>query len=151
MTMTNKIYTDNGKVRTEVNANGMNMVMIMRPDLQKMYSVLVAQKMVMEMPFNPEKHKKELAAASQPEGKFETVGPETIDGVACTKYKVTASDGKVMFYWIADETKAPVKMASEDGSFSMLWKNYQAGPQAASLFEPPADYTKMAVPGGMGQ
>jgi len=158
--ITSKIYTDSGKIRTEMSTSGMQVVSIIRPDQQKMYSVMVAQKMVMEMPYDPEKMKKQMAAASGPEGKFELVGPDPVDGVACTKYKVTTGDGKVMFYWIDTAQKAPVKMAAEDGSFSMLWKNYKAGPQDAALFEPPADYQKMTMPsipsapggpGGSGQ
>lgn len=145
-TMTNKIYVDSGKIRTDINANGMQVSSIVRPDLKKVYSVMTAQKMVMEMPYDPDKYKKQMAAAAGPEGKFETVGPESVEGVACTKYKVTSSEGKVVFYWIDVATKAPVKMASEDGSFSVLWKNYKDGAQDAALFEPPADYKVMTMP-----
>ena len=145
-TMTNKIYAADGKIRTEMNTHGMQMISIMRPDQQKVYSVMVAQKMVMEMPYDAEKFKKQAAAASGPEGKFDLVGPDTVDGVACTKYKVTGTDGKVIFYWVDTAKKLPVKMAAADNTFSMTWKNYQVGPQDASLFEPPADYQKMTMP-----
>jgi len=145
-TITSKFYTDSGKIRTEINTGGMQVVSIIRPDQQKMYSVMVAQKMVMEMPYDPEKMKKQVAAASGPEGKFELVGPDPVDGVACTKYKVTGPDGKVVFYWINAAQKTPVKMAAEDGTFNIVWKNYQVGPQDAALFEPPADYQKIAMP-----
>src|SRR5260221_10056808 len=107
--------------------------------------------MVMTMPYDPEKYK-QMATASGPQGKFEAVGPDTVEGVACTKYKITSDkDSKVSFMWVDAATKAPVKMASEDGSFTLLWKNYKAGPQDAALFEPPADYKMMtmpAMPGG---
>jgi len=155
--MTNKIYTDSGKIRTEINTGGMQVISIIRPDQQKIYSVMVAQKMVMEMPYDQEKFKKQVAAASGPEGKFELVGPDPVDGVACTKYKVTSTDGKITFYWIDADKKNPVKMAAADGSFTIQWKNYQTGPQDAALFEPPADYQKMTMPslpglpGGAGQ
>lgn len=145
-TMTNKINAADGKIRTEMNTHGMQIISIVRPDQQKAYSVMVAQKMVMEMPYDAEKFKKQAAATAGPEGKFELIGPDTVDGVACTKYKVTSADGKVIFYWIDATKKLPVKMAAEDGTFSMVWKNYQVGPQDASLFEPPADYQKMTMP-----
>ena len=102
---------DNGKVRNEMNTHGMDVVLIIRPDEKKMYSVMLAQKMVMEMPLDPEKMKAKLPPTSGDDGKFELVGPDTVDGAACTKYKVTSSkDNKVFFWWVNDATKAPVKM-----------------------------------------
>jgi hypothetical protein len=144
--LTSKSFFDEGKLRTEMNAHGMQMVTIVRPDLKKVYQVMVAQRMVMEMPYDPDKFKKQTVAATGPEGKFEVVGPETVDGVACTKYKVTTKDNKVFFYWINTAQKLPVKMAAEDGSFTLVWKNYKAGPQDASLFVPPADFQPMTMP-----
>lgn len=144
-TMTSKVFSDNGKMRTEVNTNGMQMVSIVRPDLQKIYSVMVAQKMVMEMPYDASKVS-QMTNSGQ-DGKFELVGPETVDGVACSKYKLTSKDNKVSFMWIDAVKKIPVKMAAEDNSYTLVWKNYKVGPQDASLFEPPADYQTMKMPG----
>jgi hypothetical protein len=143
-TMTNKVYVDNGKIRTEMNANGMQIVSIVRPDQNKVYSVMVTSKMVMVMPYDPSKVSGQPTTAGS---KFETVGPDTADGVACIKYKATASDGKVSFYWADASTKLPVKMASEDGAYTIEWKNYQTGPQDAALFEPPAGFQVMNMPG----
>jgi outer membrane lipoprotein-sorting protein len=148
-TMTNKIFSDNGKVRTEMSTGGMQMVSIVRPDLQKVYSVMVAQKMVMEMPYNPNKFGQQLTGAGA-DSKFESAGPDTVDGVACTKYKITSKDNKVSFMWIDAAKKTPVKLAAEDNSYSVLWKNYKVGPQDALLFEPPADYQVMKMPGAPG-
>jgi outer membrane lipoprotein-sorting protein len=156
-TMTQKVYSDSGKIRTEMSMQGMQMVMIVRPDLKKVYQVMVTQKMAMEMPYDPNKFSKQMTA-SGPQGKFEVVGPDTAEGVACTKYKVTSDkDNQVMFLWVDAATKAPVKMTAKDNSFTMLWKNYKAGPQDASLFEVPTGYQVMAMPnmpggpGGGGQ
>jgi hypothetical protein len=143
--MNSKIFKDNDKIRTEMNAQGMQMVSIIRPDQLKMYNVMVAQKMVMVMPIDPEKAKR-MVATNGIDGKFDLIGPETVDGVACTKYKVTSSDNKVNFMWIEAAKKIPVKMASEDGSYNIVWKNVQIGPQDAALFEPPADYKVMEMP-----
>ncbi len=145
--LTMKEYTDNGKVRTEMSMHGMEMIAIIRPDQMKSYSVLPAQKMVMVNPYDPAK----VNIASHPtpgvDAKFEVVGPDTVDGVACTKYKVTSlKDNKVFFWWVNNATNAPVKMVAEDGSFSLVWSNYKAGPQDASLFEPPAGYQVMNAP-----
>jgi outer membrane lipoprotein-sorting protein len=144
--ITSKVFSDNGKMRTEINTNGMQMVSIVRPDLQKTYSIMVAQKMVMEMPYDPSKVSQQMASSGQ-DGKFELVAPETVDGVACNKYKITSKDNKISFMWIDAAKKTPVKMAAEDNSYAITWKNYKVGPQDASLFEPPADYQTMKMPG----
>jgi hypothetical protein len=148
-TITQKIYSDTGKVRTEMNASGMQMVSIVRPDLKKVFTVMESQKMVMEMPFDPAAYKGPVGASTAPQGKFDLVGPDTVEGTTCTKYKMTGSDGKIFFYWVAAD-KTPAKMMAEDNSVTILWKNYKVGPQEASLFVPPADYRTMAMPGGMG-
>jgi len=147
MTMTQKMYCDAGKVRTEMSMQGMQTISIERPDLKKIYNVMVAQKMVMEVPFDPSQFKSQPGDASGEHGKYEPVGPDTVDGEACTKYRgMAAKSDKVFFYWVAAATKAPVKLATDDGSFTMIWKNYKPGPQDAALFEPPADYQKMTTP-----
>lgn len=147
--MTNKIYSDAGKVRTEMNHMGMDMISIIRPDQKKVYSVLPAQKMVMEMPYDPSKSA--MAAMNEStKGSMEKIGTETVEGVACTKYKTSSKDGPSAFFWIDDAKHLPVKMVTEDGSVTIVWKNAVAGPQAASLFEPPTDYKKMEMPAGMG-
>jgi len=143
--LTNKIYMDDGKVRTDMSMHGMAMVLIARPDQQKVYRILVDQKMVMETPYDAAKYKKLMGPAG-PDARFELIGPDTLQGVACTKYKVTSGDGKVSNLWVDASTKAPVMMMAEDNSVTIQWKNYKTGPQDASLFEPPADYQKVAMP-----
>jgi len=148
-TLTQKINSDNGKIRSEGGMSGMTMVSIVRPDLKKMYTVMDAQKMVMEMAYDPATHPMPGATTAD-DGKFEVVGPETVEGVSCTKYKMTGKDGKVVFFWVDTDKKALVKMVPEDGSVTIVWKNFVTGPQAASLFEPPTGYKVMQMPTGAG-
>jgi hypothetical protein len=155
--ITSKAYMDNGKIRSEVSTSGMQMISIIRPDEQKMYAVMVAQKMVMAMPLDPEKIKQMMPPGSGGDEKVETVGPDTVDGVAATKYKITNGDGKVVFLWVDAAKQFPVKLVSADGAFTIIWKNFQSGPQDAALFEPPSDYhvvnmpTAPSAPSGGGQ
>jgi len=144
-TFESKMYMDNGKTRSEANVNGTSMVIIIRPDLQKFYQVMVDRKTVTEVPVNPETYKKTMGPFA-PENKFEWVGPEAVDHVACTKYKGTVGEGKVCFLWVDATKQVPVKMAAEDGTFTVQWKNYKAGPQDAALFEPPAGYQVISTP-----
>ncbi len=149
MTVACKIYMNDGKARSEMNTQDMQVISIVRPDEKKMFMVMPSQKMVMVMNLD-EKTTAQINAATGDDGKFETVGPETMDGVACTKYKMTTKDNKVFFWWVNTATKAPVKIAADDGSITLDWKNYKAGPQDPALFEPPKDYQTVAMPGGGG-
>jgi hypothetical protein len=124
---------------------GMNIVAIVLPDQQKVYSIMEAQKMVMVMPYDPAKYKKYLIGTPGFDGKFEAAGSETVDGIACDKYKVT-TDNKVYDLWIDSAKKQPVKLAAEDGAFTATWKNYQAGPQDPALFQVPAGYQMINLP-----
>jgi hypothetical protein len=146
MRMEGKIYSDGDKIRNETNMNGMDMVTIIRKDEQKIYTVMPAQKTTMEMPYDPAKFKGRMATSFSSDDTFEVVGPETIDWVPCTKYKVTDKDKQVVFFWLDLANKVPVKMASEDGSFTVSYKNYKIGPQDEALFVPPADYQVMPMP-----
>jgi hypothetical protein len=152
MTINSKIYVDSGKIRTESDANGMNIVSIILPADKVMYNVMVEQKMVMKMPLSEERAKQAAAAAGgSSDAKFELVGPDTVDGTPCIKYKMTsAQNAKTFFWWINAATKAPVKMTSDDGAFTLSWKNYKTGAQDPALFQPPAGYPVMDMPGGMG-
>ena len=146
---------DGDKMRGAISLGGMQMTTIVRKDEKKMFAVMDAQKMVMAMDYDPAKFMKgRTAAAFGPTGKFDLLGPDTVDGVACTKYKVTSDDKTqdVYFFWIDTASKIPVEMAAENGAFTVKWKNYKAGPQDPAQFEPPADYQVMAMPNipGMG-
>ena len=140
-----KMYMESGKLRTDMNANGMSRSLIVRPDQKKIYQVMVDRKMMIEIPIDPEKYKKAMGPFG-PEEKFEWVGPDTVDGVAATKYKMTTGEGNVTFLWIDAARQFPVKIASEDGAYTILWKNFQAGPQDAALFEPPSGYQVINAP-----
>jgi hypothetical protein len=148
-TMLSHMYADNGKMRVEMNTHGMDIVSIVRPDEKKVYSVMTAQKMVMVMTLDPDKAKQYAAMASGDDSKFELMGSDVIDGTPCLKYKMTAvKENKIFFWWVSVAGKAPVKIAAEDGSSTLMWRNYKPGPQDPALFEPPAGYTTMAMPGG---
>ncbi len=105
-----------------------------------------AQKTVVESPFEDGKAPKILPTISGTGAKFELIGPDSVEGVDCTKYKMTGPDKSISSIWINTAKLIPVKMVSEDGSYTVEWKNYQAGLQDPALFEPPADYKMMNMP-----
>jgi hypothetical protein len=147
--VTAKSCTDNGKIRMEMSVSGMSLVTILRPDEKKMFTVMPAQKMVVEMALDPAKLTQYKALSSNADAKFDLVGPDVVNGTACVKYKMT-SENKTYYWWVNPITKAPVKFMPEDGATSIAFTNYKAGAQDASLFEPPAGFQVMEMPAGMG-
>jgi hypothetical protein len=150
MTINCKVYVDTGKIRTESDAHGMTVVAIILIAEKKMYTVMDQEKMVMEIPLNDAKAREMQAATGGGDAKFEIMGPDAVDGVTYTKEKMTVgNDPKVYYWWIDRGANVPVKMASAERSFSVVFRNYQTGPQDASLFQPPAGYQVMKMPAGM--
>jgi hypothetical protein len=147
MTFQTKTHVDGSKLRSDMTTQGMTMATIVLKDEKKIYQIMVDQKMAMEMDLTADKFKGRLGAGFGPEGNFQLVGPETVNGVACTKYRVTPDQGKQVYdFWLDTVHKVPVKMAAEDGSLVVVWANYLVGPQDPSLFVVPAGFSIMPMP-----
>jgi hypothetical protein len=76
------------------------------------------------------------------------MGTEDVDGQPAEKFKVTYLEkGKnvSVYQWLRGG-QIPVKVEAVDGSWGVEYKNLQAGPQSAELFEVPADYQKFSMP-----
>lgn len=148
--MSGKMYFKPDKFRMEMKTNE-ETVMITRIDKKVTWNVMPKQKMYMEMPFDlKNKPKVEEKFAGEIERK--EVGSETIDGHPTKKYLITykVGDKKDQVYqWLATDIKFPVRTAAVDGSWAQEFKNIKMGPQRDSLFEVPAGFQKMQMPGGM--
>ena len=148
--MSGKMYFKPDKFRMEMKTNE-ETVMITRIDKKVTWNVMPKQKMYMEMPFDlKNKPKVEEKFAGEIERK--EVGSETIDGHPTKKYLITykVGDKKDQVYqWLATDIKFPVRTAAVDGSWAQEFKNIKIGPQGDSLFEVPAGFQKMQMPGGM--
>lgn len=156
-----KLFVVPGKERREdVSAEGVSMVTIRRDDLKKMWMLMPAERMYMEM--NAGEPDPSGKAASDPgdyEVEMTVVGPERLAGLDTVKQKVvmTGKDGTRMggFWWTTADG-IPVKMdmlAKEAGSKVRMKRelsNIAIGPQAADLFEIPEGYNSMAAAMGLG-
>ena len=93
-----------------------------------------ANKMVMEnaIPDAPA-----AAAQAGAEPVWEKVGSATINGQACTEYKMKTGNDVTTFFINGD--KLPVRMATD--SMTIDYKNFKADKPDASLFEVPAGYS----------
>jgi hypothetical protein len=148
-TLTTKIYMKPNKFRTDTKMAGSSS--IVRKDLNKIWTIMTAQKMYMEMQGVADEKAPQMAE-EQVKGEVsrKKVGSETIDGHPATKYEVTAkTDDKTVRInqWWATDINFPIKTASADGSWSVEYRDIQIGSQPDSLFEIPSGYKKMTIPG----
>jgi hypothetical protein len=142
-----KVNFHDGKLRIELSR--MPCIFIYRPDLKKNYRVYDVDRKLYMAPLNLKEYQAVLAPIVPPPGKLEVVGAETVEGVACTKYKLTRDeDKKVCLYWIDATTQLPVKMQVAGEDEFVTFKDYRATMQQAALFEPPIGYTPTNRPIG---
>lgn len=75
------------------------------------------------------------------------IGDDTVNGRSAVKFEATNADGSVNHFWIDPKLRFPLKWETKNSSGEL--RNIQEGAQPASLFEVPAGFTKMQMPGGM--
>jgi outer membrane lipoprotein-sorting protein len=144
--MQSKIYMDgNDRIRTESNIQGVQAIAIFRRDKNVMYTLMPAQKMAMEMPMTDVP---DFVPDTTKGPKPERLGEETVDGVACVKWKFKSDTpgAEESFFWVDKQTNFPVKMRTADGATEVIWKNVSTAKPDSSLFEVPGDYKKQAMP-----
>ncbi len=151
---TTRVYYKPGKIRDEMNMGGQSLITIRRMDMQKVWTIMGDGGMYMENSVDePNERAPDYKLVSR-----EVIGPETVNGMATTKYKSVyeSADGKFGgFTWFTDDNIA-VKgfLVSETNGdkerMQFELSNLQRGPQADSLFEVPAGYRKFDMRGMMG-
>lgn len=157
-TVKSRVYHAPGKSRMEIEEEGTQAI-ITRFDRKLMWTVMIAEKMYMEMPLGEEKKTRDVRQCDVTTMK--EVGKETVNGISTTVSEVDATcpdksgvSGKV---WTSREGIL-VKMdavskgtGKEKGQRVLLeLKNLKIGKQDPKLFELPAGFTKLSVPTGAG-
>ena len=149
--LTMRMYVDGNKRRTEQETNNGQLVLILRGDINLMYTVIVSRKVYRIGPLDPSLLAS-LDAYEFPRGMIvahEKVATETVKGQVCDKYRFSSARGEKKigagsetatsgYIWISQATHLPVMSKTE--SATTEWTNLNLGPQDSSLFEPPAEY-----------
>jgi len=152
--LTMRMYVDGNKRRTEQETNNGQLVLILRGDINLMYTVIVSRKAYRIGPLDSSLLAS-LDAYEFPRGMMlshEKVASETIKGQVCDKYRFSSARGEKKsgsgadtaasgYIWISQSTHLPV-MSKTEGATSE-WVNLEVGPQDSSLFEPPAEYEQV--------
>ena len=162
---TGKYYFSVPNFRMDMTTNGQNVSVITDGSTQTSYIVMHDRHMYMEshanqanpmmrqspgLPkdFDP---KNPCAWAARRDYTCKSLGTEMVNGRLCDKYQGTSQDGKnTGTGWIDQKLHFPIKGVSSDGG-SFDFTNIKEGRPDASLFQPPAGYQKMNIPGMSGQ
>lgn len=144
---TSKLYFSNNRWRIESSAAGKSVTTIFRADKQVIWTLLPEQKVYTEMPLKPQDV---LNQGKKMPGEYQRklLGKETVNGILCDKYLISyKTEGKTqsVYSWIDGDMA--VKTMAVDGSWSNELKDIVKGRQKDPLFNPPAGYRKMSVPG----
>lgn len=76
------------------------------------------------------------------------LGKEEVNGYSCDKYVVNRDGKDVMTFWISSELGFPIKVENTMGNkTTMELKNIKEGDVEDSIFQIPAGFTKMQMPG----
>lgn len=148
-----KIYMKGEKMRRDFAPGEQVGIAIVRPDLRVMWMLMAKQKKAMEMPFSKESLE-QMMGMGKDQAQMKLVGPETVNGYETEKYETTVKAGGQSvksFVWVAKKFGVPIKMLSQDGKFTMEYRNIKEGGVPDSVFEIPQGYQKMTMPQGMPQ
>lgn len=146
--MTGKVFVKGQKIRQEFGGSGADaMISIVRMDRKVTWVLMPQEKTYMEMPMKESPEDPALIEKADP-AKVKRLGKETVNGFVCEKIQVTEKDA-VFTQWLSMELGWPIKGegASPEGSTSFEYKNIRKGGVSDILFDVPAGYRKMAVPG----
>jgi len=154
-----KVFIKGTKQRMDIEQQGQKMSMVF--DLSTKQSIMINHSQKMYMPLMAGAGQAPTAEwseeAMQQFGEYKKVGSETVNGYKCDKYELIFKDkamGKAT-HWITRKHKRPIKVThtgGPGGDMTMEYKNIQDGGVKDSVFEIPAGYTKMEIPGmGGGQ
>lgn len=146
-------YTPTRERREMVMGGGDKMTTITRHDKKVAWTLMPAEKMYMESNIAKTKSKDDLSSYKIEQT---VVGPETVNGVKTTKSKIimTGPKGEKMggFMWTTKDNIV-VKMDAiaidkkQKHRFKTELTNLKVGKQDPKLFEVPAGYEKMSIPG----
>lgn len=157
-TFNQKIHVAGEKMRSEMTMEGMQMITIVRPDRQVAWMLMPAYGMYQEIDLRQaERDRQLLPTTPEDDAVITLIGPDVVDGVATTQYRMEARDkSSEGFIWL-NKDNIPVRMEVTDkmpggknSKVVMTLQELQMGKQDPALFELPAGMSKMPSMGEMG-
>jgi len=151
------MYFGGAKMRTELTADGQNMILLIDPAAKSQFMLMPSEKVYMQMPIGQGPVSVPIAGPVDPSnpcaggsGNTDCVtgSHESVNGYDTVRWDYTSAEGVRTRAWVSTRLRFTVKMQDDAGSSSEI-SGITEGPQAASLFGIPVGYKKMDV-GAMG-
>lgn len=152
-TQQGKIYIKGNKMRQEITTGTQKHVSIIRGDKKVSWLLIPEQKVYMEVEYKePEPVTASgIEEATNNRAHQRLVGKETVNGYSCDKYELTYQDKSLgkQTVWISQKLGVMVKSEQMISGlpFSTELKNIAVKDVPDSVFEIPAGYRKMSLPG----
>lgn len=145
-THTMKRFIGGDRIRTEMKAEGNEVVMIeLGDEAGTTYTIVPKQKKAMKMSRTsmPAVEADDVAeeTGEPADVKIEYLGEEKLEGATARKYRFSADEGALLA-WFDAGSSAPLRMeTTAEGEKAVVeWKNLKAGDQPDKLFEVPKGY-----------
>lgn len=150
-----KFFVKENNFRQETEMAGERQIMIFRHDKDTVWMLMPREKMYMEMQSDPQTQNvpqlDHQTIENMAEKKY--LGTETVNGYACEKNQYIYHDKSMgtMTQWFSNELNFPIKMEMDgpSGHMTSEYKNIREEKLSNTLFEIPAGYQKMPMPGMM--
>jgi hypothetical protein len=150
---TGTMYFGGGRMRIEGTSDGEPMTMIIDRTAGRMLMLIPEDQMYVVMDLGSMPFSAPGADSMDPANpcsggeltECENLGTESVNGRTTRKWAYTR-DGERETVWIATDLRFPVRIEDADGA-TTDFTNVAMGPQPSALFEPPAGYTAMDMPG----
>lgn len=156
--VTSRIHQVPGKIRMEFQEGGGEQAVITRFDRKQIWTLMISERMYMEIPMDEEKTTRDVrqcTVTSRKEG-----GKEAVNGIsaAMSEFEATCPDGSGVSgkaWTTRDEILVKMdavsrKSGKEKGQrVVMEMKNLKIGKQDPALFEIPPGFSKLSMPAGL--
>ena len=150
-----KFFMKGNNFRQEMDMQGQEQITIFREDKGVVWVLMPEAKMYMEMSSQAQEENvpqiDQEKIEHMAEKKF--LGKETVNGYACETYQYIYHDKSMgtMTQWFSKKLNFPIKMETHgpSGHTTTEYKNISEKSLSNALFEIPAGYSKMGMPGMM--
>lgn len=138
MTSQGKFYISGKKVRMEMEAQGMQSIILYNGSGDT-YMYTPSTNTAIKTPMPKEKAADQWAKSEEDLAKFKVVGHEKMGGFDCLVVTTSDTQGNIKM-WLREDIGLPVRVESGDENNKTVieYKNFNIGAQAESLFELPA-------------
>lgn len=148
LNMNGPFWYDEGLERREISMQGVQMIMLTRPDQNAVFTVMPQQKMAMKTELQPDMQYYNTEWLD--DTSVEEVGSESVNGEATTRYTIDGDDARGSLWMTTDgimlQMHGEVQVEGVWHDFRMTVTDIERGPIEPSVFDVPAGIQVVEMP-----